>query len=75
MDALLEIHKKYSNMIDSTFNKDQGFLGARDKVCIKFCFLILTFCTFNTLIKSIDRPLDLKQSCLLVLSVSLCGLF
>lgn len=35
VDALLEIHKKYTEIIETTFNNDQGFLGARDKACTK----------------------------------------
>ena len=32
VDTLLEIHKKYTEMIEKTFSNDQLFLGARDKV-------------------------------------------
>eukprot|EP00794_Sanderia_malayensis_P003681 gene3681-4198_t len=35
VDALLELHKKYSEMVETTFNKDQLFFGARDKACTK----------------------------------------
>eukprot|EP00795_Rhopilema_esculentum_P014441 gene14441-5499_t len=35
VDALIEIHKEYSDMIEKTFSNDQSFLGARDKACTK----------------------------------------
>jgi len=35
VDTLLEIHKKYTEIIEKTFTNDQQFLGARDKACTK----------------------------------------
>jgi len=33
--VLLDVHKEYSSMIETTFNNDQSFYGSRDKACTK----------------------------------------
>ena len=30
--VLLELHKEYTNVIETVFNSDQAFFGSRDKV-------------------------------------------
>ena len=32
--VLLELHKEYTNVIETVFNSDQAFFGSRDKVNI-----------------------------------------
>ena len=41
VDAMLEVHSKYTTLIKEVFNADQQFIGALDKVRPKIVFMIL----------------------------------
>jgi cullin 1 len=36
VDTLLEVHKKYNDLVQSAFNDDSGFIAALDKACGEF---------------------------------------
>ena len=44
VESMLDIHAKYSELVQSVFNADQQFYGALDKVASSLCHVHLTFC-------------------------------
>lgn len=46
--VLLELHKEYTNVIETVFNSDQAFFGSRDKACTKI----------------VNHRFDQKRSCM-----------
>lgn len=36
VQTILEVHRKYNELVQSSFNNDNGFVAALDKACGKF---------------------------------------